>query len=287
MGGMMGGMCGNMKGMPAMGGMMSMRGKMGGMAGMRGGIDMMTWPPMHKSCRTPEFYLHRSEGLGLSDEQVAALRKLQAALRKEQILKGAAVKALELDLSEIVTMTDFKLPDAVAKLKEIEKARLELRSTVLKYSSDARDQLSPEQLEKVKEPFPRFEVPPEHSADTYFEYVARQGFEKRRPRLEEGADDVLAGGADGDAVRSFVIRAEPEALPHRNGFGCAHARAIVEAAAAVGDRLDPIDEASHELAVVVCVARAEVEVPVWGDGARRTRGDAELALEARVEVERA
>ena len=39
-------------------------------------------------------------------------------------------------------------------------------------------------LEKVGEPFPRFEVPAEHSADTYFEFVARQGFEKRRPRLE-------------------------------------------------------------------------------------------------------
>src|ERR1044071_1301507 len=39
-------------------------------------------------------------------------------------------------------------------------------------------------LEKVKEPFPRFDVPAEHSTDTYFEYVARQGFEKRRPRLE-------------------------------------------------------------------------------------------------------
>ncbi len=39
-------------------------------------------------------------------------------------------------------------------------------------------------LEKVKEPFPKFEVPQEHSADTYFEYVARQGFEKRRVRLE-------------------------------------------------------------------------------------------------------
>ncbi len=35
-------------------------------------------------------------------------------------------------------------------------------------------------LEKVKEPFPKFDVPPEHSTDTYFEYVARQGFEKRR-----------------------------------------------------------------------------------------------------------
>ncbi len=39
-------------------------------------------------------------------------------------------------------------------------------------------------LEKVKEPFPKFEVPEDHTIDTYFEYVARQGFEKRRPRLE-------------------------------------------------------------------------------------------------------
>ncbi len=39
-------------------------------------------------------------------------------------------------------------------------------------------------LEKVKEPFPKFDVPPEHSTDTYFEYVARQGFEKRAARLE-------------------------------------------------------------------------------------------------------
>jgi DNA polymerase III subunit alpha len=39
-------------------------------------------------------------------------------------------------------------------------------------------------LEQIREPFPKFEVPTEHSTDTYFEYVARQGFEKRRPRLE-------------------------------------------------------------------------------------------------------
>src|SRR5437764_868273 len=39
-------------------------------------------------------------------------------------------------------------------------------------------------LEKVAEPFPKFDVPENHSADTYFEYVARQGFERRRPRLE-------------------------------------------------------------------------------------------------------
>ncbi len=39
-------------------------------------------------------------------------------------------------------------------------------------------------LEKVSEPFPKFEVPEGHSTDSYFEYAARQGFEKRRSRLE-------------------------------------------------------------------------------------------------------
>ncbi|HSB12910.1 MAG TPA: DNA polymerase III subunit alpha, partial [Bryobacteraceae bacterium] len=39
-------------------------------------------------------------------------------------------------------------------------------------------------LEKIAEPFPKFEVPPEHTTDTYFEFVARHGFEKRRVRLE-------------------------------------------------------------------------------------------------------
>jgi DNA polymerase-3 subunit alpha len=39
-------------------------------------------------------------------------------------------------------------------------------------------------LEKISEPFPKFEVPEGHTTDTYFEYVARQGFEHRRPHLE-------------------------------------------------------------------------------------------------------
>lgn len=39
-------------------------------------------------------------------------------------------------------------------------------------------------LEKVKDPFPRFEVPENQTLDSFFEYVAREGFEKRRPRLE-------------------------------------------------------------------------------------------------------
>src|SRR5688572_861804 len=39
-------------------------------------------------------------------------------------------------------------------------------------------------LEKVKEPFPRFDVPEGQTIDSYFSYITHQGFEKRRPRLE-------------------------------------------------------------------------------------------------------
>jgi len=39
-------------------------------------------------------------------------------------------------------------------------------------------------LEKVTDPFPRFDIPAGHTTDSYFAYVAREGFEKRRPRLE-------------------------------------------------------------------------------------------------------
>jgi DNA polymerase-3 subunit alpha len=39
-------------------------------------------------------------------------------------------------------------------------------------------------LDPVAEPFPKFPIPEGHTTDSYFEYVARQGFEKRRPRLE-------------------------------------------------------------------------------------------------------
>jgi len=49
-------------------------------------------------------------------------------------------------------------------------------------------------LEKVKEPFPKFDVPAEHTTDTYFEYVARQGFEK-------------TAGAIGGAASQWRIKA--------------------------------------------------------------------------------
>jgi len=122
-----------------------------GMMDKHGDIDMMTRPRMQKSCRTPDFYIMRADELGLSDNQLDALGKLDSALKKDMTLKGAAVKVLEMDLSDIVVRPDFKMSDAQSKLKDIEKARTELRTAVIKASSDARDLLAPEQLEKLKE----------------------------------------------------------------------------------------------------------------------------------------
>jgi DNA polymerase-3 subunit alpha len=61
-------------------------------------------------------------------------------------------------------------------------------------------------LEKVKEPFPKFTVPAEHTTDTYFEYVARQGFEKRRSRLE----NMRKAGALKHDLAEYVERLDRE-----------------------------------------------------------------------------
>ena len=39
-------------------------------------------------------------------------------------------------------------------------------------------------IERVQNPFPEFKVPERHTADSYFEKVAREGFETRRPHIE-------------------------------------------------------------------------------------------------------
>jgi DNA polymerase III subunit alpha len=63
-------------------------------------------------------------------------------------------------------------------------------------------------LEKVKDPFPRFDVPQGHTPDTYFGLVAREGFEKRRPRLEA----LRQNGYLKHDLPEYVARLESEIL---------------------------------------------------------------------------
>ena len=104
--------------------------------------------------------------------------------------------------------------------------------------------------------------------------------------VQIGADDVFAGRTYRHAVGRLVVGAVAQALPHRCRLGLADAPAIVEGVARVGDLLDPIGEAAQELAIIVGEAGGEIERAVRADGADRTGGDAELAFEARVVVDR-
>jgi len=46
-------------------------------------------------------------------------------------------------------------------------------------------------LKKVENPFPKFDVPSEHTTDSFFEYVARDGFERRKVKLASQARQGL------------------------------------------------------------------------------------------------
>ena len=61
-------------------------------------------------------------------------------------------------------------------------------------------------IEKIKDPFPKFDVPPEHTLDSYFAWVARQGFERRRVRLEQQA----AQGRLKHRIEDYIERLETE-----------------------------------------------------------------------------
>ncbi len=61
-------------------------------------------------------------------------------------------------------------------------------------------------LDKVTEPFPHFDVPSGHTTDSYFEYVARQGFERRRGRLEA----LAAAGRLKHELREYTERLDRE-----------------------------------------------------------------------------
>ena len=61
-------------------------------------------------------------------------------------------------------------------------------------------------LESVADPFPKFDVPEGQTLDTYFAYVARQGFERRRPRLEA----MAAQGALKNPLPVYIERLERE-----------------------------------------------------------------------------
>lgn len=119
-----------------------------GMEGRHGGFGRWGHAKMF---RLPWFYLAQAKDLKLSDEQKASLKKISFELKKEMITKGADVKMKTLELREMLATPEYKLEDATAKLKDVSDARLALETTLLQYSVQARDILTPDQLKGLKD----------------------------------------------------------------------------------------------------------------------------------------
>ena len=101
------------------------------------------------------------------------------------------------------------------------------------------------------------------------------------------AKDVLAGGADGQAVARTCSRGERSGSATWEAFSESVTRERYSAASWLSAMVcDPVGEPVHELTVVVRHAGREVEVAILADGADGAGGDAELAVDAWVVVDR-
>jgi len=150
--------------------------------GMHGDIDLMSTPHMSKACRTPDYYLRHSSRLGLTGEQTEKMEALYFGLKRDMIEGGAKVKVLELELTEIVIKPDFDLNSALDTMEKVEAARAKLRATVLKAAAEARDMLTPQQLEEARLMPPRGVYPADTDSGTAggdMEDKARRIMEKK------------------------------------------------------------------------------------------------------------
>jgi hypothetical protein len=138
-------LCG-MKGMMPGGGMGGMM--QGG--GMERGHGMFGHMGELMAGKMPRFYIMHAQELKLSDDQLASLKKISFDMKRDLISKGSEVMLKKLDLKEALAKPDYKVEDALAKLKEVEDARLALETAVLQHAAQARDVLTPAQLKTLE-----------------------------------------------------------------------------------------------------------------------------------------
>jgi Spy/CpxP family protein refolding chaperone len=111
---------------------------MGG--GMKQMFKMMPW----------KIIMHADE-LGLSEEQVGALRDRHAEAQKEMIRIGSQIKMNMIDVKNAVMREEIDMPTADAKVREIGKLKGDLMMGIIQAMQDMRQILTPDQRKKVKQ----------------------------------------------------------------------------------------------------------------------------------------
>lgn len=132
---------------PCAGHMMWERGMMGG------GMGNMMGPGkrgMMEQQMAHMFYLDRAAELGLSDEQIGKLKALHSACRKDNIRTIADINIARLELADLIDGDDWSLQEAEPLVRKVVKLEGDLQMRHLQALLDARQVLTPEQLQRAK-----------------------------------------------------------------------------------------------------------------------------------------
>jgi hypothetical protein len=95
--------------------------------------------------------LRNREKLGLSDDQVRRMEQLRTDFEKESIRKEADLRVAEMDLEALLDAPNVEMGKAEAKVREIEKARADLRIARIRAIEKAKELLTPDQRKKLQE----------------------------------------------------------------------------------------------------------------------------------------
>jgi Spy/CpxP family protein refolding chaperone len=99
----------------------------------------------------PGFFLRFRAELGLTDDQASRLRGLRSEYRKQAIRRHADIRIARLELGDLLAEDSWNLPRAEEKIRQISTVRTEARLARLRALARARDILTPEQREKLRE----------------------------------------------------------------------------------------------------------------------------------------
>jgi len=90
------------------------------------------------------------DGMGITDKQESALRKVETNFKKTQIKLKAAGDLANLDLHELLRNDNASMSDIEAKLKNVHQLRANLYLASIKARRDAKAVLSDEQRSRMK-----------------------------------------------------------------------------------------------------------------------------------------
>lgn len=95
--------------------------------------------------------LRNRDKLGLSQDQVRMLEQLRNDFERESIRRDADLRVAEMDLATLTDSSTVDMPKVEAKVREIERLRVEQRLARIRSIEKGKEQLTAEQRKKLQE----------------------------------------------------------------------------------------------------------------------------------------